>query len=162
MSQATIDAVRGSHMGDEHLAVSRLGAPAERGDHPYRAGRATGRRAEPADQLLAGACGLGGCQRLAAGGRYRPRLKHPHPAPGVEGPLGVLRRAVVRFDPHAEQTSICGQAPSVYPEYAELLVRAGIDAISVNMDAVDRARSLVASPEQRLLLRAATADPGGM
>jgi phosphoenolpyruvate synthase/pyruvate phosphate dikinase len=59
------------------------------------------------------------------------------------------------------QTSICGQAPSVYPEYAELLVRAGIDAISVNMDAVDRARSLVAAAEQRLLLRAATANPGG-
>lgn len=32
------------------------------------------------------------------------------------------------------QTSICGQAPSVHPEYAELLVRAGIDAISVNID----------------------------
>ena len=60
------------------------------------------------------------------------------------------------------QTSICGQAPSVYPEYAELLVRAGIDAISVNMDAVDRARSLVAAAEQRLLLRAATDNPGGM
>jgi pyruvate, water dikinase len=59
------------------------------------------------------------------------------------------------------QTSICGQAPSVYPEYAELLVRAGIDAISVNMDAVDRARSLVAAAEQRLLLRAATDNPGG-
>jgi pyruvate,water dikinase len=50
------------------------------------------------------------------------------------------------------QTSICGQAPSVHPEYAELLVRAGIDAISVNIDAVDRARRLVAAAEQRLLL----------
>ncbi len=50
------------------------------------------------------------------------------------------------------QTSICGQAPSVYPEYAEILVRAGIDAISVNMDAVDRARRLVAAAERRLLL----------
>ncbi len=50
------------------------------------------------------------------------------------------------------QTSICGQAPSVYPEYTEILVRAGIDAISVNMDAVDRARRLIASAEQRLLL----------
>jgi pyruvate,water dikinase len=60
------------------------------------------------------------------------------------------------------QTSICGQAPSVHPEYAELLVGAGIDAISVNMDAVDRARRLVASAEQRLLLRAATAQPGGI
>lgn len=49
-------------------------------------------------------------------------------------------------------TSICGQAPSVHPEYAELLVNAGIDAISVNIDAVDRARHLIASAEQRLLL----------
>ncbi len=50
------------------------------------------------------------------------------------------------------QTSICGQAPSVHPEYADFLVRAGIDAISVNIDAVDRARRLVAAAEQRLLL----------
>ncbi len=53
------------------------------------------------------------------------------------------------------QTSICGQAPSVYPEYAELLVRAGIDAISVNLDAVDRARRLIAAAERRLMLEAA-------
>jgi pyruvate, water dikinase len=51
-------------------------------------------------------------------------------------------------------TSICGQAPSVHSEYAEVLVRAGIDAISVNIDAVDRARRLVAAAEQRLLLEA--------
>jgi pyruvate,water dikinase len=50
------------------------------------------------------------------------------------------------------RTSICGQAPSVYPEYADLLVRAGIDAISVNMDVVDRTRRLVAAAEQRMLL----------
>jgi pyruvate,water dikinase len=53
------------------------------------------------------------------------------------------------------QTSICGQAPSVHPEYAELLVRAGIDAISVNMDVVDRTRRLVAAAERRVLLDAA-------
>jgi pyruvate,water dikinase len=53
------------------------------------------------------------------------------------------------------QTSICGQAPSVYPEYAEILVRAGIDAISVNVDAVDRARRLIAAAERRLTLEAA-------
>ncbi len=53
------------------------------------------------------------------------------------------------------QTSICGQAPSVYPEYADVLVRAGIDAISVNIDAVDRARRLIAAAERRVLLDSA-------
>jgi len=56
------------------------------------------------------------------------------------------------------RTSICGQAPSVYPEYAELLVRNGIEAISVNIDAVDRARRLVAAAEQRLLLEKARTE----
>ncbi|HET7591006.1 MAG TPA: phosphoenolpyruvate synthase [Solirubrobacterales bacterium] len=58
------------------------------------------------------------------------------------------------------RTSICGQAPSVHPEYAGLLVRGGIEAISVNIDAVDRARRLVAAAERRLLLEHAR-DEGG-
>jgi pyruvate,water dikinase len=47
------------------------------------------------------------------------------------------------------KTSICGQAPSVYPEYAELLVGCGIDAISVNLDAVEKARGLIAAAEAK-------------
>jgi pyruvate,water dikinase len=58
------------------------------------------------------------------------------------------------------RTSICGQAPSVHPEYAELLVRGGIEAISVNIDAVDRARRLVAAAERRLLLENARNEGG--
>ena len=50
--------------------------------------------------------------------------------------------------------SICGQAPSVHPEYADFLVRAGVDSISVNPDAVDATRRNVAAAEQRLLLEA--------
>jgi pyruvate, water dikinase len=53
------------------------------------------------------------------------------------------------------KTSICGQAPSVYPEYAELLVRAGIDAISVNIDAVARTRRLIDVAERRVVLEGA-------
>ena len=68
-----------------------------------------------------------------------------------------LRQLIPRARAAGLETSICGQAPSVHPEYAELLVRAGIDAISVSLDAVDRTRRLIAAAEQRLLLEAARA-----
>ena len=48
--------------------------------------------------------------------------------------------------------SICGQAPSVYPEIVEFLVREGIDSISVNPDAVIPTRRLVASIERKIML----------
>jgi pyruvate,water dikinase len=48
--------------------------------------------------------------------------------------------------------SICGQAPSVYPELTEKLVTWGIDSISVNPDVIDRTRRIIASAEQRVLL----------
>ena len=51
--------------------------------------------------------------------------------------------------------SICGQAPSVHPEYAELLVRMGIDSISVNPDAIETTRRNVAAAEQRIMIQAA-------
>jgi pyruvate, water dikinase len=57
-------------------------------------------------------------------------------------------------------TSICGQAPSVHPEYADLLVQAGIDAVSVNLDAVDRARRLLDAAERRILLDRARSGGG--
>ncbi|MGO9319496.1 MAG: phosphoenolpyruvate synthase [Solirubrobacteraceae bacterium] len=63
-----------------------------------------------------------------------------------------LRELIPRAHKLGLRTSICGQAPSVHPEYAELLVRAGIDAISVSVDVVDRTRKLVAAAEQRVLL----------
>jgi len=63
-----------------------------------------------------------------------------------------LRELIPRARELGLRTSICGQAPSVHPEYAELLVRAGIDAISVSVDVIDRTRRLVAAAEQRVLL----------
>jgi len=45
--------------------------------------------------------------------------------------------------------SICGQAPSVYPEFAEFLVNSGIDSISVNPDVVCKTRKLVYEIENR-------------
>lgn len=56
--------------------------------------------------------------------------------------------------------SICGQAPSVYPEFTEFLVRHGIDSISVNPDVVIKTRQLVAETERKLLLQNVRKDMG--
>ncbi|HEY5620783.1 MAG TPA: phosphoenolpyruvate synthase, partial [Candidatus Bathyarchaeia archaeon] len=49
-------------------------------------------------------------------------------------------------------TSICGQAPSNYPEVVEFLVREGAVSLSVNPDRVIETKLLVASIEQKLIL----------
>jgi pyruvate,water dikinase len=48
--------------------------------------------------------------------------------------------------------SICGEGPSNLPDFAEFLVRVGIDSISVNNDAVVATKKLVASVEQKIIL----------
>ncbi len=55
---------------------------------------------------------------------------------------------------HAEHRTvgICGQGPSVYPEFAEFLVRQGIDSISLNADTVVPTIRTIASLEQRMKL----------
>ncbi len=48
--------------------------------------------------------------------------------------------------------SICGEGPSNLPDFTEFLVRAGIDSISVNADAVVATKNHVASIEQKIIL----------
>lgn len=52
--------------------------------------------------------------------------------------------------------SICGQAPSEYPELANFLIQQGIDYISVNPDMVKETKRNVAQFEQRIILDQAT------
>jgi pyruvate,water dikinase len=74
--------------------------------------------------------------------------------------VAYLRELIPKARRLGLKTSICGQAPSVHAEYAELLVRAGIDAISVNIDAVDRTRRLIEAAERRIILDTARGEVG--
>jgi len=66
--------------------------------------------------------------------------------------LKAVRHIIRTAKRHGVTSSICGQAPSVYPEIVEFLVREGIDSISVNPDAVIATRRLVSSIERKILL----------
>jgi pyruvate,water dikinase len=46
--------------------------------------------------------------------------------------------------------SICGQAPSVYPELTEKLVKWGITSVSVSPDMIDETRRIIAAVETKL------------
>ena len=69
--------------------------------------------------------------------------------------LWAIERIVTACHEAGITCSLCGQAPSDDPAFAEQLVKFGIDSISVNPDAVARVQASVASAEQRLLLAAA-------
>jgi len=63
-----------------------------------------------------------------------------------------IERVITSCHKYGVKVSCCGQAPSVYPEFAEALVRFGIDSVSVNPDVIDVTRKTVASAEQKVLL----------
>jgi pyruvate,water dikinase len=62
----------------------------------------------------------------------------------------MIRMAIRTARRCGRKIGICGQAPSDHPEFAEFLVREGIDSISLNPDAVIQTRIAVAAMEQAL------------
>ena len=70
-----------------------------------------------------------------------------------EAVMVALERAVKTARSMGVTSSICGQAPSVYPELTEKLVEWGITSVSVSPDMIGTTREIVAKAELRLGIR---------
>jgi pyruvate,water dikinase len=62
----------------------------------------------------------------------------------------AIRMLVEAGHEKGKTVSICGQAPSVYPDFAEYLIGLGIDSVSVNPDVVSKTKKLVHELETKL------------
>ena len=67
-----------------------------------------------------------------------------------EAVLIALERAIKVSKSMGVTSSICGEAPSVYPEITEKLVEWGITSVSVSPDMIDTTREIIAKAEERL------------
>lgn len=68
----------------------------------------------------------------------------------------AIRHLIKAAHKDGKTVSICGQAPSEYPEFTNFLIQSGIDYVSVNPDMVKETKRNVAHFEQRILLDKAT------
>lgn len=59
----------------------------------------------------------------------------------------TIHRLIATAHEQGRKVGICGQAPSDYPEFAEFLVDAGIDTISLNPDSVIQVKRCIAERE---------------
>ncbi len=67
-----------------------------------------------------------------------------------EAVLMALEKAIKISASRGVTSSICGQAPSVYPELTEMLVGWGITSVSVSPDMIDKTRQAIARIEKGL------------
>lgn len=72
--------------------------------------------------------------------------------PGVEKMVSMAIQGAKRNGRHS---GLCGQAPSDYPDFAEFLVKEGIDSMSLNPDAVMKITLKVVEIEKEIAKRAA-------
>jgi pyruvate,water dikinase len=64
----------------------------------------------------------------------------------------MIKRTVEVCAQYGVTCSICGQAPSVYPEVAQKMVEYGATSISVSPDVIDSTRKLIAAVEEKIVL----------
>jgi pyruvate, water dikinase len=62
----------------------------------------------------------------------------------------MIARLIEEAHEHDTKVGLCGQVPSDHPEFAEFLVEAGIDSISVTPDSFLKVKTVVATVEARL------------
>jgi pyruvate,water dikinase len=65
--------------------------------------------------------------------------------------LWALKRTIQICNKHGITSSICGQAPSIYDDLVEKLVKWGVTGISVNPDAISRVREVIYNSEKMLV-----------
>jgi len=70
-----------------------------------------------------------------------------------EAVMWGLEKAVKGARAMGITASICGQAPSVYPEITQKLVEWGITSVSVSPDMIDQTRDIISEVEERLRVR---------
>jgi len=61
----------------------------------------------------------------------------------------AIRHVIKAAHAAGRKVGICGQGPSDYPEFAQFLVEAGIDSISLNPDSVIQVKRRVAQQESQ-------------
>ena len=66
------------------------------------------------------------------------------------GVMKFVSQAIQGAKKNKRHSGLCGQAPSDYPEFAEFLVREGIESISLNPDSVMKITLKVVEMEKRL------------
>jgi pyruvate,water dikinase len=63
----------------------------------------------------------------------------------------ALEHAITTAKKNHVTASICGQAPSQYPDLVEKLVRWGVTSVSVSPDAIYEVRKTIHEAEKKLL-----------
>ncbi|MEL6830487.1 MAG: phosphoenolpyruvate synthase [Pseudomonadota bacterium] len=75
--------------------------------------------------------------------KLAPLFDERHPAV-----VWMIRSIIERAHANGCKVGLCGQAPSNYPDFAEVLVNAGIDTISVTPDSFLEVKRIVAAAEE--------------